>query len=83
MAKYDLDRKNPPGVLAEAGSLPSLTDDAIEAMQASDTDAASPSDAMLERAVVARRLKRLRERLNFNQVEFATRYRIPVATLRD
>ncbi|MCE7030388.1 helix-turn-helix domain-containing protein [Jiella avicenniae] len=84
MATFELDPLDPPRPSAEASRrLAGLTEEAIDALQASDTDAAPPSDAMLERAVVARRLKRLRERLNFNQVEFATRYRIPVATLRD
>ena len=84
MAKFELNPQDPPRPSSEVVSrLAALTDDAVEAMQASDPEAAPPSNAMLERAVVARRLKRLRERLNFNQVEFAARYRIPVATLRD
>ncbi|TFF21822.1 helix-turn-helix domain-containing protein [Jiella endophytica] len=63
--------------------LAALTEDEIEAMQLTDDAASPPDEAMLERAVLARRLKRLRRRLDLSQAEFAARFRIPQGTVKD
>jgi putative transcriptional regulator len=47
-----------------------------------DPDDRPVSTAALERAQVGRRIRRLRQRLGFSQAEFARRYGIPVANIR-
>jgi putative transcriptional regulator len=60
-----------------------LTDDEVMAAALADPDAQPLTDAQLARMKRVPRAKTLRRALGLTQEEFATRYHIPVGTLRD
>ncbi len=60
-----------------------MTEADIEAAALSDPDALPPTEADIARMKPVPRAKTLRRALRLTQEEFATRYRIPVGTLRD
>jgi putative transcriptional regulator len=60
-----------------------MTDEEVVAAALSDPDAQPLSAAELTRRKPVPRAKTLRRALGLTQEEFATRYRIPVGTLRD
>lgn len=60
-----------------------MTDEEVTAAALSDPDAQPMSDEQLQRARRAPRAKTLRRALSLTQEEFATRYHIPLGTLRD
>lgn len=61
-----------------------MNDAPIEAIEAdpSDPEDRAVSGAGLERGLMGRRIRKLRERLGLSQAAFAERYGIPVANLR-
>ena len=63
--------------------LRAMTDEEVTAAALSDPDAQPMSDEQLQRARRAPRAKTLRRALSLTQEEFATRYHIPLGTLRD
>jgi len=63
--------------------LDALTDEEIEAAALADPDAQPLTDAQLRAGVIGRRIRKLRERLGLSQAEFAARFSIPPATVRD
>jgi putative transcriptional regulator len=76
--------KNPYELTPEQRArLDALTEEDIEAAALADPDAQPMTDAQLEAASIARRIRRLRERLDLSQAQFATRFNIPPATIRD
>lgn len=60
-----------------------MTEAEIEAAAAADPDARPMTAAELRTARRVPRIKTLRRALNLTQQEFATRYHIPIGTLRD
>lgn len=60
-----------------------MTDDEIEANALSDPDNPPMTDEVLAKRVRIPRTHVIRRVLGLSQEEFATRYRIPVGTLRD
>ena len=60
-----------------------LSDEAAHAAALNDPDAQPLSDAALSRMKPVARARTLRRALGLTQEEFATRYRIPIGTLRD
>jgi putative transcriptional regulator len=62
--------------------LTTMTDEEVEAA-AADPDNPPLTDEQLARAVFGRRVRLLRDRLGLSQPDFAGRFRIPVASLRD
>jgi putative transcriptional regulator len=60
-----------------------LTDAEAHAAALSDPDAQPLTDAALARMKRVPRARTLRRALGLTQEEFATRYRIPIGTLRD
>jgi putative transcriptional regulator len=63
--------------------LEAMTDEEIERAARADPDAQSWTDAMLDRAATARRIRLVRQSKGLSQRQFAQRYRINVARLRD
>ncbi|HEY0833295.1 MAG TPA: helix-turn-helix domain-containing protein [Azospirillum sp.] len=63
--------------------LDAMTDEEVEANALADPDAPPLTDEQLDRGVLGRRVRVLRERLALSQTAFAQRFRIPVASLRD
>jgi putative transcriptional regulator len=60
-----------------------MTDEEIAAAVAADPDARAMTDDQLRSARRVPRVKTLRRALGLTQEEFATRYHIPLGTLRD
>ena len=60
-----------------------MTDEEVEAAALNDPDAQPLTDADLARMKRVPRAKTLRRALGLTQEEFATRYQIPLGTLRD
>ena len=60
-----------------------LSDEEAHAAALKDPDAQPLSDAALARMRPVARARTLRRALGLTQEEFATRYRIPIGTLRD
>ena len=84
MVRFTLDPQNPPRLTPEQEARQAaMTEEEIEAIAASDPDNPEWTDEELERAVAARRIRLLRGKLGLSQSEFAERYRINVARLRD
>ena len=63
--------------------LRAMTDEEVHAAALADPDAQLLTDADLARMKRVPRIKTLRRALRLTQEEFATRYRIPLGTLRD
>ena len=63
--------------------LDALTEDQRHAAALADPDARPLSDADMDRMKATPRLKIIRRALGLTQEEFATRYQIPLGTLRD
>ncbi len=63
--------------------LKSMTDDEVTAAALADPDAQPLSDADFARMKKVPRIRTIRRALGMTQEEFATRYHIPVGTLRD
>ena len=77
-------KANPPKLSPdERARLAAMTDQEIETSASSDPDAPLWSDDQLERAVFARSVRRARERLGLSQSQFAHRFRINLARLKD
>jgi putative transcriptional regulator len=66
-----------------AGPIPSRTEARIEAAAATDPDNLPLTKAQLKQLRSVPRVKTLRRALGLTQEEFATRYQIPLGTLRD
>lgn len=60
-----------------------MTDEAVEAAALSDPDNPPLTEADLSRMKRVPRVRTMRRALRMTQEEFATRYHIPVGTLRD
>ena len=60
-----------------------MTDEEITAAAAADPDNLPSTEEELERAVVGRNIRLVREGLGMNQAEFARRFHINIARLRD
>ena len=63
--------------------LRAMTDEEVAAAALADPDARPMTPQQLRRARRVPRAKTLRRALHLTQEEFATRYRIPIGTLRD
>lgn len=63
--------------------LRAMTDEEVTAAAAADPDARPMTPEQLQKAKRIPRIKTLRRALGLTQEEFATRYHIPVGTLRD
>ncbi len=63
--------------------LRAMTDEEVRAAALSDPDAQPLTDADFARMKRVPRIKTLRRALGLTQEEFASRYRIPLGTLRD
>ena len=84
MVRFTFDPANPPQLTPEQGArLDRQTDEALTAIAESDPDNPPLTEEELRRGVAARRVRLLREGLGLSQSEFAERYRINVARLRD
>ena len=84
MVRFVLDPRDPPQLTPEQQArLDATTEEEIEAIAASDPDNPEWTDEELERGVASRRVRLLRKRLGLSQSEFAERYRINIARLRD
>jgi putative transcriptional regulator len=68
---------------AQLDRLDALTPEEIEANAAADPDNPPSTDEELERAVTGRAIRLLREGLGLSQAEFAGRFHINLARLRD
>lgn len=67
----------------ERSRLASLADTDINQAAACDPDARPTDEEALDRAVLGRRLRQLREKAGLNQAGFAEKYRIDFELLRD
>ncbi len=67
----------------EKAKLEALTDEQIALACEQVGDAPLWSDEMLDRAVKGRFLRQLREKLSLSQIEFADRFQIDLAALRE
>ena len=84
MAVFVYDPKNPLELtLEQKARLDALTDEQITAAALSDPDNPPLTDEELERGVLGRRVRLARQATGLTQAEFAARFQIPVATLRD
>ena len=63
--------------------LRAMTDEGVTAAAAADPDARPMTPEQLQKAKRIPQIKTLRRALGLTQEEFATRYHIPVGTLRD
>lgn len=68
---------------AQKARLDAMTDEELERNALSDPDNPPWTEEELERGVAARRIRLARQKTGLSQGEFASRFRIPVATLRD
>jgi putative transcriptional regulator len=77
-------KANPPKLSAgERARLEAITDQEIAASACADPDAPLWSDDQLDRAMFARSVRQARERLGLSQSQFASRFRINLARLKD
>lgn len=84
MVIFVLDPKNPPQLTPEQmARLDAMTDEEREQNALDDPDNPPSTDEELERGVLGRRVRLARQATGLTQAEFAGRFRIPVATLRD
>ena len=84
MARFILDPQNLPRLTPEQEARQaSMTEEEIEAIAAADPDNPPSTEEELNRGVAGRRIRLLRGKLGLSQSEFAERYRINVARLRD
>lgn len=82
--RYKLDPKKPPKLSPEERTrLDAMTAAEIEHNALSDDDNPPMTEEELARAVSAREVRRAREKTKLSQSEFAARFRINVARLRD
>jgi len=68
---------------AERLRLDAMTEAEIEAAAASDEDNPALTSEELERAAIARRVRQTRAATGLTQAAFATRFHLPVGTVRD
>ena len=84
MVIFVLDPKNPPQLTSEQKArLDAMTDEELEQNALDDPDNPPWTDEELERGILGRRVRLARQAIGLTQAEFAARFRIPVATLRD
>ena len=83
IVRYRPDRDRKPPDRTDWHRLHAATDTEIEVAASSDPDNPPLDQGGLERAVVGRQVRLLRERLGLSQPAFAERFRIPVASVRD
>ena len=84
MTRAKLDLANAPRFSPEdRAHIEALSEAEIDRIAASDPDAAPPTDEMLDAAVIARRVRLIREQLGLGQAAFAEMFHIPIGTLRD
>jgi putative transcriptional regulator len=84
MPIFVLDPKNPPELTPkQQARLNALTDEELELNALTDPDNPPLTREELERGVLGRRVRLARQASGLSQAEFAERFRIPVATLRD
>jgi putative transcriptional regulator len=84
IVRYRLDPSNPPRFAPEQRArLDALTDEEIERNAREDPDNPPLTDEQLDRAVFVRDLSTARKASGLSQAEFAKRYRINLARLRD
>ena len=84
MPIFVLDPNNPPQLTPEQQArIDAMTDEEREQNALDDPDNPPWTDEELERGVLGRRVRLARQAAGLSQQEFAERFRIPVATLRD
>jgi putative transcriptional regulator len=84
MALFVLDPSNPPQLTPEQKAyIDAMTDAEREQNALDDPDNPPSTDEELERGVLGRRVRLARQASGLSQAEFAARFQIPVATLRD
>jgi putative transcriptional regulator len=77
-------RANPPRLSrAERTRLSAMTQEQIERTAREDLDNLPSTNAELERGVAAREVRRARQRTGLSQAQFAERYHINLARLKD
>jgi len=82
--RFPLDPANPPAISEETLTrMAAITQEEIEQNALDDPDNPPWTDDELDRGVAGRRVRLLRQSLGLSQPEFAERYRINVARLRD
>ena len=81
--RYRPGRDRKPEDRTDWARLRTMMDEEVEAAAAADPDNPPLTDKQLARAVFGRRVRLLRDRLDLSQADFAGRFRIPVASLRD
>lgn len=82
--RYRLDPNNPPRMSAEElARLDAMTDEEITAAAESDPDNPPLTEEEFAKIKTIRLLRRARERTGLSQTQFAARYRINLARLRD
>lgn len=79
----DVRESQPRFTARQKARLLAMTEEEIEQNAREDPDNPPRTEAELDRAAAARRIRMLRERLGLSQSRFSHRFRIPVATLRD
>lgn len=84
MPIFVLDPNNPPQLTPEQQApIDAMTEEEREQNALDDPDNPPSTDEELERGVLGRRVRLARQAAGLSQQEFAARFRIPVATLRD
>ena len=84
IVRYTLDPKNPPRLSAEAQArLEAMTEEEIQRNAEADPDNPPMTEAEADRFLMGRRVRRIREAAGLSQAEFAARFRINAARLRD
>ena len=84
MLKFELDPRTPPMLSPDAAArLDALTPDEIEANAATDPDNPPLTEGELSRLAAARLAKSARAVAGLSQAQFASRFHINVARLRD
>ena len=84
MPRFVLDPANPPQLTPEQRArLDAQTDEELTTIAESDPDNPPLTEEELRRGVAARRVRLLRGKLGLSQSEFADRFRINIARLRD
>lgn len=83
-ARLIIDMSNPPRMSAATHArLDAMTPEEIEQNALDDPDNPPSTDEELDRGVAGRKVRLLRRSLGLSQPEFAERYRINLARLRD
>jgi putative transcriptional regulator len=84
VVRFVLDAANPPRLTPEQQArLDAMTDEELTQHAVDDPDNPPLTEEELERGVLGRRVRLARQATGLSQVEFAARFQIPVATLRD